>query len=339
MGGNNMKQIQKRGHSTGKRILAIGMLLNMLLVAGCGNIGMDDAKNMYVSDGEYYDGMEGSLIYSGMDSILQNEMDSAMDYEMAAEEVSGDTMPASIPDSARKLIKNVQMSLETKEFDAFWTNLESRIAQFGGYVESSQVRGTSRWADVTIRIPAESLDDFCNGVSQIANVTMRSETSRDVTLAYYDLESHVKALRVEYDTLIDILGKCKDMEDVINVQSRITEVLYQIESFQTQLKNYDNLVSYSTVSLSIFEVEKETVLEKQTMGDRILAGLTDTMHQIAEDAQNLTVCLIVSLPYILLWAIVIFVVVLVIRGMWKRHKKKKSMRQQTPSQPPMMPKP
>lgn len=323
-----MKSVNQVLRNSWRRLAACGVLLAVLGMAGCGSRTRNDVFLGYDAENNYD---------SASDDILY-EKESDFAYDSIETSVAESTNQySSVSNSTRKLIKNVQMRVETVEFDTFWQALENQIAECGGYVESSELynssRRVNRQASLSIRVPAEKLENFCTGVSETSHVISKSETGRDVTLAYYDLESHVTALRVEYETLIDILEKCTEVADVIDVQSRITEVLYQIESYQTQLNNYDNLVAYSTVSLSVYEVETETVLEKQTMGERIAEGFSETMQQLVEDAQDITVSLITHLPYLLLWAVVILVIVLAIRGMWKRHKRKKAARTASPVVP------
>ena len=228
------------------------------------------------------------------------------------------------PDSARKLIRNVSLDLETKEFDRFLSILNDRIREMGGYVQTSSVRGSGmyRYASVTARIPTERLDEFCTGIGETANVVRRTENTEDVTLEYVDTESRLKALQSEYDTLLTILEKCTDLKDVISVQSRITEVLYQIESYKSRLNSLDNLVSYSTVSLSVSEVERETVVEKQTVLQRMGEGLSRTFADLRRDGEDLLVDVTVNLPYILIWVLILGGGVWIIRGLFRRAQRK-----------------
>ena len=308
-------------NTTRRLILTItACLLSALLLVGCGSAAKMEA-NRDATDAPQasYDGKYSSGIYDTGDTMYAEKTDSSTSY----------TQSSNVVDAGRKLIKNVTLRLETKEFDVFTAELNARIASFGGYIQNSSVDGGSyysknyrRYASVTARIPAENLDAFVSGVSEIANITSRSESTNDVTLSYYDMESHVKALRSEYDTLIGILEKCTELKDVISVQSRITEVLYQIESYQSKLNNYDNLVAYSTVTMNISEVERETVVDPETLGERISAGFRETMADITDELEDFAVDFVVNLPYILIWTIIIASVVFVLRGIWRKQKQK-----------------
>jgi len=286
---------------------------------------MDMGMNMDMNPAE----SEPSYSYGGWDDGLADK-----EYAPETSQSQSSTPNKGTPqaDSARKLIKNVSMDLETLEFDAFLEQLYARVASAGGYIQSSSVDGGryhskgyySRYASLTARIPADQLDRFCDGVAGISNVISRRENANDVTLEYYDTESHMKALQTEYETLVGILEKCTKLEDVITVQQRITTVLYQIESYKTTLNNYDNLVSYGTVTMTVQEVKEETVVVEQTVGERIAAGFSGTMRDLKEDSENLLVDFVANLPYLLIWAAVIAAVVIGIRSCIRRARKKRA---------------
>ena len=303
--------------------------LSVFMLVACGaNAKMEASFDRLDAPQTSDNGKYSYGIYDTTDSLYAEKTDSVTPGEQQMDGLH----------TGRKLIKNVTMRLETKEFDMFNAELNARITAYGGYIQSSSVDGGSyysknyrRYATVTARIPAEKLDAFISGVSEIANVTSRSENTNDVTLSYYDMESHVKALRSEYETLLGILEKCTELKDVISVQSRITEVLYQIESYQSKLNNYDNLVAFSTVTMNISEVERETVVNPETLGERISAGFRETVADISEGLEDFTVDFIVNLPYLLIWAAIIVIAVLVIRNFIRRMKRKIAVKRVNPS--------
>jgi len=309
-------------------LLFLLALCTVLCAAGCSK--SEDSSQMAGFDGGYnYDTGYSTNGSAALGDSVKPSSSASSDWESMkesapTENTGGTEKPSEPKDSTRKLIKYVTMRLETKEFDSFRGALEEQIALSGGYVESSSVEGGgysgsgNRYATWTVRVPAEELENFCSGISSVSNVVSRTERTEDVTLSYYDMESHMKALRSEYDTLVGILEKCTELSDVISVQSRITEVLYQIEAYKTQLNNYDSLVSYSTVTLRVQEVDRVTVVEKQTVGQRIEDGFSRTLEDLTVSAQDFTVWFVVNLPYLLIWAVVILAAALIVRTFVRR---------------------
>ena len=135
--------------------------------------------------------------------------------------------------AARKLIRNMSLSLETTAFDDFIANVESQVDSMGGYIEDSSISGGSgqqslRYGYMTVRIPADQLDAFADTISGSATVLNRSTSVSDVTLQYSDLESHIEALKIEQQTLMDMLSKAEEIETVLAIQNQLTSVHYEL---------------------------------------------------------------------------------------------------------------
>ena len=284
----------------------------------------------------------GAMRYTeAMDMGYMADMDMVMEAEtMAAEapakmysastsaQTPGNTSAPVENDLAnRKLIRNANVNVETKTYDDFTAALEQQMASHGAYVQNGETNGSAergnRWASYTIRIPENRYTSFLSVVSEMGTVTYKSESVQDVTMEYTDVEARIRALEVEHDTLLSILEKCERLEDVITVQSRITEVQYQLDSYQSRLRRYDDLISYCTVYLSVNEVERVTVPPAElTLGERIREDLAENCAEIAEDAEDFAVWFVSSLPFFGIWIVVIGGVVLVALRLGKRSRRK-----------------
>lgn len=252
--------------------------------------------------------------------------------------------------TGRKLIKSVDMSLETLTFDDTTAKIESQVNLLGGYMQGSYLYNdnaydpyrystssqsynrSNRYATYTVRIPSDKLDAFLGAVGNLGTVLNQTLNTKDVTLEYVDTESRAEALKIQLDRLLAILEKAETVEDIIALESRISDVTYQLERKESVLKNYDNLVEFSTVSLLVQEVQHYTIPEvvPETVGQRIAAGLKDTFYDISEGFKDFIVGLTVDLPYILIWGAIIAAVTFVtIRIVRKRRSKKEQKAAET----------
>jgi len=232
----------------------------------------------------------------------------------------------------RKLIERVNITVQTREYDNFIANVDKAVAEFNGYVEYSDIFNDTEYrnnrdAYLTIRIPADKLDAFTSLVSEIGTVTNKSTSVEDITLQYVDTESHIKALRTEEETLLRLLEDAKDLDDVLVLQARLTEIRYQLESYESQLRSYDNLVNYATVELNVHEVDREVVTEDvETVWDEIGANLSTALYNIGQFFRDLFVFLVSALPYLAVIAII--VVPILYFCIIRPHRKKKKAKQQ-----------
>ena len=183
----------------------------------------------------------------------------------------------------RKLIRTVSMNVETTEFDALITSIQENVSRLKGYIQQSDISGNSiteqgrssgRYGSMTIRIPADSLNDFVTQVEADGNVTYKSENVSDVTLQYSDVESRLKTLRTEQERLWELLAIADTTEAIIALEERLTEVTIEIESSESRLRYLDNSVTYSTVTLSIDEVDTESPTQPENIFQQIRRGFS-----------------------------------------------------------------
>lgn len=162
-----------------------------------------------------------------------------------------------------KIIRRFFLDVETQEFDNLISKIDSEVNRLGGYVESSDISGKryyyseeSRYASIIVRVPKEKVNDFVNSVNENSNVVKKQESTENVTLQYTDIESRKKSLEIEQERLFDILEKADNLENIITLESRLSDIRYELQNYETQLRTYDNQVEYSTVTLNVQEVER-----------------------------------------------------------------------------------
>lgn len=232
----------------------------------------------------------------------------------------------------RKLIKTVDLNLETENYDSLMVGLEKEIETLGGYIEykdayhgnyNSRTNSyRNRYANITARIPATKLDEFTKTVGEIGNITYESESVEDVTLKYVDLSSHKKMLVAEQERLMELLENAGSMEDIITIESRLSEVRYQIESMESQLRTFDNQVDYSTVHINVEEVERYTPQPEKSTWERIKSGFAENVYRVTNGIKNFAIEFVIAIPIMLLWCVGIAVAVLLVRVILKKRRKK-----------------
>ncbi len=318
-----------------KRYLALTLALVCFLFTGCSGASKDEAytySNEMEAPGEmYYDMADMDMV--AVETMAETEAGFKSTTAGTSVNRANAAMDTGTNDlAARKLIRNASLDLETKEYDGFIEGLEKLLATSGAYVQNGETTGSAdrgtRWAYYTIRVPESRYDAFLSTVSDMANVLRRNEDVQDVTMDYTDMEARVRALETERDTLLAIMEKCTELEDVITVQNRITDVQYELDSINSRLNRYDDLIAYCTVRLSISEVEKETIPPaEKTLGQRISDALAYSCEDIVDDAQNFAVWFVSSLPYFGIWLVVAAVLLTVALVIGKRSQKKLAERQ------------
>ncbi|MGI6265415.1 MAG: DUF4349 domain-containing protein, partial [Acutalibacteraceae bacterium] len=207
----------------------MGLLLAMvLLLCSCGSDLYSDKSNASLPSSSEYDG-------------------EAFHESNASSESNG-----AIAASRRKIIVSAEYTLETDDLDKTVGKLEQAVAKVGGYYQSSDIEGSTASNGsgyFVVRIPTDRLNEFTDGIGEMAHVVSRSRSGEDVTDQYFDTETRLSSLRIQQERLLELLKKAESLEDILRLENELTDVRTQIESLTTQLKKYDNLIDFSTVTI------------------------------------------------------------------------------------------
>ena len=233
----------------------------------------------------------------------------------------------------RKLITTVNLEAETEDLDGMLTHVSSKVSALNGYIENQEIFNGSAYskyrhrnANMTLRIPAENLSQFVDMVSDNCNIISNYRTTEDVTLQYVALESRIKALETEQERLLVLMEQAENMEDLLTIQSRLTDVRYDLEQIHSQMLVMKNRINYSTIHLYLSEVVEYTEVEEEpeTFFQRIGRGFTKSLKGVWNGIVEFAVFFVSALPYFFLIGIIVVALVLIIRRIRRKHPRKKA---------------
>ena len=221
-----------------------------------------------------------------------------------------------------KIIRTAEVYAETKTYDEALTQLKAKITATGGYVSDSRSYANGneggRSTNMTARIPAEKLDEFLAYVEGSVHVTSSSVSSNDVSTRYYDIQARLETLRAEKAALDEMLTHAATTSETLAIRAQLTDVTQDIESYETQIRLYDDRISYSTVTISLDEVVVFSP-ENERFGARVANAFRESWSGFRNFCANFVLFLIYALP--------VLVVILVILGvaltiLYLRRRKK-----------------
>jgi hypothetical protein len=235
-----------------------------------------------------------------------------------------------------KIIRTFVLNAETKEYDGTVDALYDAIALHGGYVSSSKVSGKSynqygekynREATLVIRIPAEKADEFIQSLDGSMNVTSSSSSEQDVSNSYYSITARMETLNAERQSLLAMMGSINNATDYdfwYTLQKRISEIEQQLAEYQAQIDLYDNKVSYSTITLTLFEVIEYTpkTVDEPSFFERIGKAFSESWKAFGEFCMDFAVFTVAAIPTLIVLAVLGIAALIIVRAIVKKKKAK-----------------
>lgn len=244
----------------------------------------------------------------------------------------GGSKETSVPETASretKIIRNASLTIKTQTFEDDLAVLKSGVESLNGRIESMSINGdgangTLRSASLTLRVPAEKLDEFLLGAQSVkGRVTASSQSSEDVSDTYYDIQARLDTQKAKLARLNELMKQATDVSDLIEIESAAGDAQYMIDAYQGQISGYDSQVSMSTVTVSLRE---ETVKEAAEATDtsfltRVKNGLSASWKGIGTFFSDAGVFLVMAAPWLALLAAATGIVVLCVRAKRKKTDK------------------
>lgn len=183
-----------------------------------------------------------------------------------------------LPQTNHKLTQTVNFEINTKQYDADYAKINELLAAAGGYVANEETSAYSsdsgknygRNSRLSLRVPADNLTSFIDGVSGVGEVVGKHKSTEDLTSQYYDTEARIEMLELRKERLMGYLANATDAEDIVAFESELSDVLYELDQLQGNKRHMDQLVDYATVDITLTElITPETIgSDGLPLGDR-----------------------------------------------------------------------
>ena len=310
-----------------KRIIVSIIAVSLLVICACGSAVKNSAPASEAAAGSYE-----------MNAKYYGEEEYAAEYDV--EEASMTAESASKESSSRpyngdvKLIYRADISAETKEIQKTSEEIEKLVEACGGYVESSSKNNysyssySSINALYTVRVPQEKFNFFLDSLnnSGVCNVTSISKSTTDVGADYADTEARLETYRIKQERLQELLKQADNMEDIITIESALSDVEYEIEYYSSSLRRYDSLINFSTINIELIQVDRESKSAGSgSLGERISSSFSNGIAAFATGFEDFLIAVAGAIiPLLIIAAIIVAAVVIIVKVVRKHKRQKKN---------------
>ena len=159
-----------------------------------------------------------------------------------------------------KIIRTGSLQLEVTDVTAAINSGRSAIQGMGGYIGASQQYndGESIVATISYRVPSDRWEDALAALRALGTEVGEQTDTADVTGQIVDLDARIRNLRASESALVKHLSDSAKVADILEIESRLSEVRGQIEQLTAQKASLDDQVAYATLTVT-YGVEVQAV--------------------------------------------------------------------------------
>ena len=317
-----------------KRTLTVFVLIGCLaLLCACSGGGTSTAPQAIGEEAGYDTGMwdDGETDYvedegaPGADGILLNIGGSALDNAY--------------------IVYSGEMALTVDKPNQSAQQVATKLESLGGFIEHSSVSNREDGEGtyyLTLRVPPAKLDEFMQWLREQGVVNRETLNADNISRDYHDTKARLENARAQREQLLAIMEQAQTIEEILTVRREIDSVQETIERMQTQMDNYDNLLGFSCIEVSLFPTPSLAVGSSdmriitlaqwwENVKSAFMTALTWTVNAIA----GIGVAISFLIIPLFLVGIVVFVIVMIVRAASKRRRAKYAkMHAMNPPPPP-----
>lgn len=170
--------------------------------------------------------------------------------------------------------------------------------------------GDAGSATLTLRVPADAVEDVRDQLKQLGTVEETDFSSADVGTQQRDLDTRITTLRASIARYTSWLADADTTADLIQLEQAIAERQNELESLEAQQRALDDKVAMSTITLQL----RSVALAPPPDGpDNFWEGLVVGWNGFVAFWGGVAVALGVGLPWLVVLGVVLTVVVLLVR--------------------------
>jgi hypothetical protein len=221
------------------------------------------------------------------------------------------------PIQERMIVRTGEMSLVVEDVVKARDDIAQLAARFDGYVVSSSIWGeeAEMRGQISIRVPDERFEPALTELRSLAvRVKSESTSSQDVTEEYIDLESRLKNAEATEKQYLALLEKATDVEDILNIYERLSQVRQQIEQIKGQMQYLERTASMSLISMQLEPQASAKPLVHA--GWNALETLKSAFRGLVRAGQVLGTLAIWLVIFIPIWGTILGII------LWRRRRKK-----------------
>ncbi|WP_188017005.1 DUF4349 domain-containing protein [Paenibacillus antarcticus] len=250
---------------------------------------------------------------------------------VSSEQPVGFNSPSTAEGLNKKLIYTANLVMRVKNYSEAQSEVRTLVSLSGGYiVEFSEDQSTQEVGGTfVLKVPANGFSSLLNKIEKIKHESLQqSMKGQDVSEEYVDLESRLKVKEVMEKQYTAFMEKATKTNELVAFANELGKIQEDIEQTKGRMRYINNNVSYSTITVRLFQQEGvvDSALikeEKAPLFERANDALKGTVTALSILFQWLVVIVFGASPILLFVIIAWLVLWLIRRNKAERNKDKR----------------
>jgi len=176
----------------------------------------------------------------------------------------------------QKMIRRADVRMQVDNYVRTSEIINTKLKNYQAYITDGTEERAGENLENTLQIRVDNnkfsllLDELLKESIYLERKTI---TVEDVTEEYIDHDARLKTKQKVEQRYLDLLGKAKNVKDILQIETQLSTIREEIEAKQARLRYLDNLVSYSTINLNYYEKIAVAQAPENSFFSRIAASI------------------------------------------------------------------
>ena len=304
-----------------KKIKIIGIVIGIILIVVAALLttaGISRKSDSYKNEIALMPSAEDSF------SIGASGMDPRGMSRQSMENLETDSVQT-MSEADRRVIKNGNLTMKVERVSEAQEKISEIARNSGGDVFSSNInqsKNNIKSGTIVVKVPVGNFEKAFSEIKNVSALIVReSTTSADVTEEYQDLETQIKNKKAEEQSYVRILDQAQKIDDILAVTRQISLARSQVERLEGRRKMLDSQTDMSIISVSLSEDQDITVVDSWRPFQIAKEAVNSLVKLVQGFISFLIVFVITLIPTVFLYALVIILVYLTGRKIYRKFKK------------------
>lgn len=226
-----------------------------------------------------------------------------------------------INDESSQTYFNISIKMNVSQISESLSQLNVLVQQASGTVMSSNLVAIdemleSYMGSCILEMESTGVEEFLQQVELIGQITQMETYTNSEVLVTEDIDSWLSNLSMQQSKYQTLLSEAETVSEIIKIEEELARVQVEMDKWSA-LKAQDD-VARNKVTI-IFELKEQEIQDDSRWGVMIQNELSVQLKRISQVTRWLLVKLIGLVPYV----VILFVVILIMRCLFRGRKRKR----------------